>query len=66
MKPASKKVENKSAGILKEESIDPFCKMKVPKGTAITSVHKGKQYGFCSEVCKEMFETNPEKYLVQK
>ncbi|NOS54826.1 MAG: YHS domain-containing protein [Cyclobacteriaceae bacterium] len=65
-KEMNKKEGGPNAGVLKEESIDPFCKMKVPKGTTITVMHKGKQYGFCSEGCKEYFLENPEKYLAGK
>lgn len=47
---------------LKEDSTDPICKMPVPKGAKQVSVYKGKQVGFCSIVCKEMFDENPKKY----
>ncbi|WP_044175598.1 YHS domain-containing protein [Flectobacillus major] len=42
---------------------DPVCKMHVSKGTKTVSTYKGKQYGFCSVVCKEMFDKKPEKYV---
>lgn len=61
-----KKIENKSTRLLKEDSIGPICRMKVAKGTSITTIHKGKQYGFCSEGCKELFLNNPDKYAVAK
>lgn len=65
-KEANKKTGSVNAGALKQESQDPFCRMKVPKGTTITAIYKGKQYGFCSEGCKEYFLENPDKYIVVK
>ena len=47
---------------LEKDSKDPVCGMKVKKGTAQISVHKEKQYGFCSKVCKERFDKDPTKY----
>lgn len=43
---------------------DPVCGMKVedtPK--AISFVHEGKKYLFCTDLCKIQFEHNPEKYI---
>lgn len=48
--------------VLKEDCKDPICKMPIAKGATIVSVHKGKQFGFCSVVCKEMFDKNPAKF----
>lgn len=48
---------------LKENGIDPVCKMKVAKGTALTTTYKGKQIGFCGDYCKEKFEEKPDKYV---
>lgn len=48
---------------LKEDGIDPICKMKVSKGEKLTASHKGKLFGFCSEYCKEKFEENPAKFV---
>ncbi len=48
--------------VLKEDGQDPICKMSVSKGSKRVSVYKGKQVGFCSVVCKEMFDKNPAKY----
>lgn len=47
---------------LKEDCKDPICKMPIAKGATIISVYKGKQVGFCSVVCKEMFDKNPAKF----
>jgi YHS domain-containing protein len=47
--------------------IDPVCGMKVDEKKApATSEYKGKKYYFCAIGCKKAFDTNPEKYLVQK
>jgi len=52
--------------VLKEDAKDPICKMSVQKGTKDVSVYQGKQFGFCSAVCKEMFDKKPKKYAVVK
>jgi YHS domain-containing protein len=42
---------------------DPICGMNVDETTAkYKSDHKGRKYVFCSSMCKEEFEKNPEKY----
>ncbi len=48
---------------LAAEGIDPVCRMTVPKGTEQTVMFGGKQYGFCSGVCKTRFERAPAKYV---
>jgi putative ABC transport system ATP-binding protein len=43
---------------------DPVCGMKVDEWTAtIFSKYKDIRYAFCSERCKERFDTNPVDYL---
>lgn len=43
---------------------DPVCAMKVdPNRAAAKSVHRGGAYYFCSTLCKQMFDREPEKYL---
>lgn len=42
---------------------DPVCHMKVKKSGKITAKHKGVEYSFCSESCKESFVKNPDKYI---
>jgi YHS domain-containing protein len=58
-----KQKPSKQSEPLKEDGIDPVCKMRVKKGCTITTDHKGKQYGFCAEYCKEKFEEKPEKFV---
>ena len=42
---------------------DPVCDMAVDENTAtIVADYKGKTYYFCSEECKERFQTYPETY----
>lgn len=48
-----------------EEGKDPVCKMHVEKEAKNTSTYKGKKVIFCSIVCKEMFDKNPEKYVTK-
>ncbi len=43
---------------------DPVCKMAIEdKDSAGTSTYKGTTYYFCSEMCKQDFDKNPESYL---
>jgi YHS domain-containing protein len=43
---------------------DPVCTMKVDEETTeFTSVYDGQTYYFCSNACKEEFESNPERYI---
>lgn len=42
---------------------DPVCDMQVDEANStIMADYKGKTYHFCSEECREVFETNPEPY----
>ena len=50
---------------LPEDSIDPVCQMAVPKGTEPVVMFGGKQYGFCSELCKARFVKNPAQYATK-
>jgi YHS domain-containing protein len=56
----------KTEQTLQNDSIDPICKMAVPKGSKQVANYKGKQVGFCSIVCKEMFDKDPKKYTGKK
>jgi YHS domain-containing protein len=43
---------------------DPVCGMVVSQSTAPADCeHEGKTYYFCSDVCREKFEANPDKYI---
>jgi YHS domain-containing protein len=44
---------------------DPVCGMNVDESEArFKSDYAGKQYYFCSQDCKETFESKPEQYAV--
>jgi len=44
--------------------IDPVCKMTIEDKDAVgTSLYKGATYYFCSGVCKENFDKDPEVFL---
>lgn len=43
--------------------IDPVCGMEVNEDTPYRTIYKGRVYYFCSRICKEEFERDPEKYL---
>lgn len=43
---------------------DPVCGMPVnPQHTAISIQFEGRTYYFCSQLCKTLFECEPEKYV---
>jgi YHS domain-containing protein len=42
---------------------DPVCGMNVNEKSKFKVVYKNETYYFCSLICKEEFEKNPEKYL---
>jgi len=43
---------------------DPVCGMMVDeKNARYISEYKGRRYYFCSSICKDLFDKNPEKYL---
>lgn len=47
-----------------EPFVDPVCGMKLPASHGRDFVeYQGKTYHFCSTVCREQFEREPEKYL---
>ncbi|PWK23365.1 YHS domain-containing protein [Arcicella aurantiaca] len=65
-KKSEKAKQPKAEQVLQNDAIDPICKMSVPKGSKQVSIYKGKQVGFCSIVCKEMFDKDPKKYAGHK
>lgn len=45
---------------------DQVCGMEVSRMTAIAEfVYRGKTYYFCAGTCREAFEAEPEKYILQ-
>ncbi len=53
----------KKATKKRDEAKDPICGMKVNlETTKYKSIYKGKTYGFCSEGCKNTFDSNPSQY----
>jgi YHS domain-containing protein len=43
---------------------DPVCNMTVDeKKAAGRSIYKGTTYHFCSRICKEKFDKDPEKFI---
>jgi len=50
-----------------EKRIDPVCGMEVDAEKAAgTSTYRGVVYYFCSLACKQAFDANPTKHLMQK
>ena len=46
---------------------DPVCKMTIEEKDAVaTSIHKGTTYYFCSTICKDDFDKNPENFVAEK
>jgi YHS domain-containing protein len=45
---------------------DPVCAMEVDDQTVKwTSTYEGKRYSFCSDGCKESFDKEPDRYLLE-
>ena len=43
---------------------DPVCGMNVdPKNTKFKSIHKRKEYFFCSTNCKTQFDQDPQQFI---
>lgn len=47
----------------RNEGQDPVCGMPIEANKGYTKAHAGASYWFCSKVCLEKFEANPEEYL---
>ena len=45
---------------------DPVCKMDIVEEKALKSEYQDKTYYFCSQMCKERFEAEPERFLNKK
>lgn len=46
--------------------IDPVCRMMIEENTAVASSdYQGKTYYFCAIACKEMFEEDPERFVLE-
>jgi len=44
---------------------DLVCGMPITAGVGDTANYRGKVYGFCSKVCKELFLKDPTAYLAK-
>ena len=50
----------------KDFKVDPVCGMKVDSLNPPFQAHyQNKNYKFCSEICRYLFERDPEKYIHQ-
>lgn len=46
--------------------VDPVCGMLVPEEHSFAcSDHQGKHFCFCSQECKEEFDSDPEMYTAE-
>ncbi len=45
---------------------DPVCGMKVDRDKALRLEHAGRTYFFCSEHCRDRFQSSPEQYIGAK
>jgi len=41
----------------------PICEMEVDKNGALAELYKGRKVYFCGESCKNLFDTNPQRFL---
>ena len=46
-----------------KQLFDPVCGMTVSDNSDIRAEYQGKEYLFCSDGCKDKFQSDPEKYL---
>jgi YHS domain-containing protein len=46
-----------------DRAVDPICGMTVQTAGAKSAVHNGRVYYFCSQDCRQKFETNPASYV---
>ena len=44
---------------------DPVCGMLVNLSTAVSALHDGHTYFFCSPECRDKFQTDPAQFLRQ-
>lgn len=59
---ASKLIYNRVIDVFSR--IDPVCGMQVdPVKSIYKTIYKGEVYCFCSRLCKDSFEKDPEHYL---
>jgi len=49
-----------------EKDTDPVCGMTIQTAAAKSSAYQGRVYYFCSQNCREKFETAPASYLKAK
>jgi YHS domain-containing protein len=42
---------------------DPVCGMEVDPSDALSTEYQGKTFYFCSEACKQQFDSDPARYL---
>ena len=48
-------------------AVDPVCKMDVvEKSAEYKCEYNGNKYFFCAQVCKELFEEDPERFLTDE
>jgi Cu+-exporting ATPase len=60
--PTARRMHAKESGAA-EMVTDPVCEMQVDETTStINTEYNGKTFFFCSEECKEVFETDPAPY----
>ena len=46
--------------------LDPVCGMVIQSGGAISAVHDGKTYFFCSEACRNRFLEKPSRFVAKQ
>jgi len=68
VKPSQKTVHSTKLNAGKKPSalastIDPVCKMSLSSGVSDTAAYAGKQYSFCSKMCKDRFKQRPAAYV---
>ena len=56
-----------SAESARNQVKDPVCGMMIDAHTNLYKArHKGKEYAFCSDICRDSFMLNPSRFLERK
>lgn len=53
----------KALEAMTRQAKDPVCGMMVDVSKAVSQIHNGTTYYFCSESCKEKFVAEPIRYI---
>lgn len=53
-------------GRTSEKLTDPVCGMGVDPDKGYAKMYRGREYRFCSRLCLDKFDANPERFLTRE